>query len=104
MEISETGLSARVNSGGNWDLQKICSLWKIKVSWDVMLLGVTNQEYVINPEHKSTTSFKNGENYSLSYTVPHSRMPVSSVGVLQQSHLFEGSHHVVYRLILIYYI
>jgi hypothetical protein len=45
MEISGTGLSAGVNAGGNWDLQKMCSLWEIQVSWDVMLLGVTNPEY-----------------------------------------------------------
>jgi len=45
MEISGTGLRARVNAGDNWDLQKMCSLWKIQVTWDVMLLGVTNPEY-----------------------------------------------------------
>ena len=78
MEISGTGLRATVNPGGNWDLQKMCPLWKIQVSWDVMLLGVINLEY------KSTTSFKDGENYSLSHTVPHSGTPVSSERVLQQ--------------------
>ena len=41
---------------------------------------------VINPKYKSTISFKNGENYSLSYTVPQSKMLVSSVRVLQQNH------------------
>ena len=41
---------------------------------------------MINPEYKSTISFKNCENYSLSYKVPQSRMPVSSVRALQQPH------------------
>ena len=44
MEISETGLRARVNTGGKRDLQKMCSLWKIQVSWSVMLLGAINPE------------------------------------------------------------
>ena len=58
----------------------MCSLWKIQVSQYVMFLGVINTEY------KSTISFKNGENYSLSYTVPHSTISVSSVRLLQQPH------------------
>jgi hypothetical protein len=60
-------------------MQKMCLLWQIKVSCDVMVLGVINSEY-------KSTFLKNGENCSLCHTIPHSRMPLFSTRALQQPH------------------
>jgi hypothetical protein len=72
-------------------MQKMCLLWQIKVSWDVMVLGVINSEY-------KSTFLKNGENCSLCHTIPHSRMPIFN----KSNATISLCSHDVHKLILHY--